>query len=53
MEFLEEEMDRHDRNLVAVREMDAFQSTVALRKSIYRLVGQVTDPHETNTAKLG
>ena len=53
VEFLKEEMNCHDGNLVTVREMNALQSAVTLCKSIYRFVGQVTDAHETDTAKLG
>lgn len=53
MEFLKEEMNCHDRDLVTVREMDALQSAVTLRKSIDCFVGQVTDSYETDAAKLG
>lgn len=53
MEFLKEEMNCHDGNLVAVGEMDALQSAVTLCKSVNCFVGQVADPHETDAAKLG
>ena len=46
-------MNCHHGDLVAVREMNSLQSAVTLRKSIDRLVGQVTDSHETDAAKLG
>ena len=53
VKFLKEEMNCHDGDLVAVRDMDALQSAATLRKSIDCFVSQVTDSYETDATKLG
>lgn len=53
MQFLKQEVNGHDRYLVAIRKVNALERTVTLCKCIDGLVCQVVDSHETNTTKLG
>jgi hypothetical protein len=50
---LEEKMYRHDGDLFAVRQVDAFQRGVPVCKGIDSLVCQISDSDESNAPQFG
>lgn len=52
VQLLKQEVDSHDRDLIAIRKVNALERAVTLGKRIDSLVRQVTDPYEANTTKF-
>lgn len=50
---LEEVVDRVDRDVLAVREMDPFKGGRSFDERVDRVVGEIGDPDETDPTELG
>lgn len=52
MELLQQEVNGHDRDLVTIRQVNAFEGRVAVAKGVYRLIREVGDTYKTYPAEL-